>query len=577
MTKRSRTPAKPHAKKKAAREKALRDDVSPDDAWADDIWKKLLAGTHPFQYDAATDPAKRYSWLCGRGATKTTTFRIRAVRKLTKKRNAKVLYFASTRGRALDLMWLPLKSLLHRLGFVEGVDVTFNESQLRCTIHRTGSMLLLSGLQDVKDADKWRGETWDEVQFDECGAIGPELLEYTIYQVIGPRVHCLGLGGTPGLHRRKIFYDVTRPGSEKHRPYKDRNKPEYKNFKGYSSHHWTLKQIVDLPGAKKLYPALVELYQEQLEEFERNLWSPDNPIRKREYDAIWAADSTLRVFGSFVAHHEDGRFRNVWDPFDGKGLIEGVAGLKIAVPKLKKMFPEFTEWRFVLAMDMGHKDPFACNPMMFSPNDPKRRKWFVMSYERVGMHSKPIAELLIGEEQVDAFVKTNTFPTTGQYGGVFGVTGWPDDTIFDSDHATIASLKDVYGIQAEKADKRPEYKKGAVELVNGEFNDERIYVLLGSPMHQQCEDLQWKEQPNGTLIEDPAQANHSSDTVVYGNIKVQTLFDSGRVATDATSKLPVDYSDPMGLEAGISLIEQANVEEPLLAPSEWSEDDEDWP
>lgn len=575
MTKRSRTPQKPHTRKKAEREKAIRDTtaVSSDDAWADSIWNQLLAGTHPFQYDAATDPAARYSLLCGRGATKTTTFRIRGVRKVTKKRGAKVLYFASTRGRAIDLMWLPLKSLLHRLGFVEGTDVTFNESQLRCTIHRTGSMYLFSGLQDVKDADKWRGETFDEVQFDECGSISPELLEYTIYQVIGPRVHCLGLGGTPGLHRRKLFYEATRPGSEKHRPYKDRNKPEYKTFKGYSSHHWTLKQIIDLPGAKKKYLALYELYELQLEEFERNQWTPDNPIRKREYDAIWASDDTLRVFSSFQANHKDGRPRNVWDPFEGKGLIEGVAGLKIAVVALKKSFPEFTDWRFVVAKDMGHKDPFACTPWMFSPHDPKRRKWQVMSYEKVGMYDKPIAELLIGEAEVDAYVKTNVFPTT--YGGVFGVIGWPDDMVFDSDHATIAALQNVYGLKTDKADKKPEYKKGAIELVNGEFTDERLFVLLNSPMHQQCDDLQWKELPNGTLIEDPAQANHSTDTAVYGCQKVQLLFESGRIATDAKPQAQ-NYSDPMGLGAGIGTNDEGDDDLALLAPSEWSEDDEDW-
>ncbi|NUO54308.1 MAG: hypothetical protein HOV80_36145, partial [Polyangiaceae bacterium] len=373
MTKRSSSPKKPHARKKAAREKAIVEGTSLDDQWAAGLRKKLLDGTHPYQYDAITDPAKRYSLLVGRGGTKTTTFRARGVIRCTSTKNAKVLYFASTRARAKDLMWLPLKTLLHKLG----VEATFNETELRCTITKTGSMYMMSGLQDVKDADKWRGDTFDEVQFDECGAIAPELLEYTVFQVIGPRVHCLGLGGTPGLNRRKLFYDVTRPGSEMHRPYKDRHKPEYKNFKGWSSHHWTLKQIVELPGARKKYKALVELYEEQLEEIERNKWGPDNPIRRRELDAVWASDGTLRVFGAFRPHLEDGTPWNEWDPFDGGELIEGVAGLKIAVEKLRKMFPEFTDWRFVVPKDQGHKDPFACNPLAFSPHDPKRRKWQV--------------------------------------------------------------------------------------------------------------------------------------------------------------------------------------------------------
>lgn len=570
VTRRSSSPAKPHARKKATRESAARDGAWLEDDWASDIRKSLLDGCHPYQLDAVTDPAKRYSYLVGRGGTKTTCFRVRGVLKITGQSRAKVLYFASTRQRAKDLMWFPLKALLHKLN----VEAVFNETELRCTITRTGSTYQLSGLQDIADADKWRGDTWDEVQFDECGAIKPELLEYTVYQVIGPRVHCLGLGGTPGLYRRKIFYDVTRPGSELHRPYKDRHKPEYKTFKGYSSHHWTLRDIVALPNARKKYPALVELHEEQLEENARNKWSDDNPIKRREQDAIWAADGTLRVFGEFTPHR-DGKPWNIWDPFDGKGLIEGVAGLKIALAKLRVSFAEFTEWRFIVPADMGHKDPFACIVQAFSPHDPERRRWQVMSFERTGMYAKPLAELLLGADQVDAYIKTGKFPE--KYGGVFGVIGWPDGLVMDSDHATIEELKNVYGITFVKADRKPEYKGGAIELVNGDYHDQRAFVLAGSPLAEQLEQLQWRELDNGRLIEDPAQANHSSDCEVYGRRLMATLFESGAVTHDPkAAPAPAAYQDPMGLEAGISPEPESDESDTLLADMVWNDDDDDW-
>jgi hypothetical protein len=243
----------------------------------------------------------------------------------------------------------------------------------------------------------------------------------------------------------------------------------------------TLEDIITLPNAKKLYPSSVELWAEALIEKRDNKWSDDNPIWRREYRAEWAADNTLRVFGAFRAAPRDGKPWNVWDPFDGQGLIEGVAGLRIAIAKLKKLHPEFTDWRFVVTKDQGHKDPFACNPFAFSPHDPLRRKWQVMSFERMGMgYGKPIAELLIGEQEVDTFVKTDVFPT--KYGGVFGALGgWPDGMIMDTDNALLEDLKNVYGIKTEKADKKPDYKKGAIELVNGEFTDGRIIVLEGQP------------------------------------------------------------------------------------------------
>lgn len=443
-------------------------------------------------------------------------------------------------------MWGPLKTLLQRLGFVQGADVIYNETELQCTIVRTGSTYQLAGLQDVADADKWRGDTWDEVQFDECGSLKPDLLEYTIFEVIGPRVHVIGLGGTPGRDRRKIFYEATRLGSPKHVPYKDRHK--YPGRTGYSSHHWTLEDVVKLPHAKKRYPELVRLWAEALIEKAENKWDDDNPIWLREYKAVWAADGTLRVFGDFTPH-KDGKPWNIWDPFNVAGggqFLEGVAGLKIALAKLREQFPEFREWRFVVPMDMGHRDPFACNVKAFSPHDPERRKWQVMSYERMGMHSKPIAELLIGEAQVDTFIKTGVFPDGAavKYGGVFGVIGWPDGMVFDTDHAHITELSDVYGLKCQKADKKPEYKGGAIEHVNGEFHDARNYVLAGSPCAEQLEQLQWRELDNGKLVEDPAQANHSTDTEVYGLQLIQTLFQAGVVTQDAkpatTASMPVE-------------------------------------
>lgn len=577
MTRRSSSPKKPYERTKATRERAVTSTIAPEVTWADRIWDLLLKGTHPFQHDVVTDPSRRYSMLVGRGGAKTTSFRVRAIRTMTSKARAKVLYFASTRGRAKDLMWSPLKALLPKLGLQSGRDVIFNETELRCTITATGSTLQLSGLKDISDGDKWRGDTFDEVQIDECGAIKPDLVQYLVFEVIGPRVHVIGLGGTPGRDRRKLFYERTRPGSvaadgktPMHVPFARRD--EYPDYSGYSSHHWTLEDVTKLPDAETKYPELCRLWREALIEKRDNGWSDDNPIWLREYKAVWAADNTLRVFYQFQPHR-DGAPWNVWDPFDGGDVIPGVAGLRIAIKRLHETFTEFKDWRYVVPMDMGHKDPFACSVFGFSPHDTLRRKWQLMDFEKVGMHAKPIAELLIGAEEVDTFIKTGVFPSK-KYGGVFGaIGGWPDGMVFDSDHATLEELKNVYGIQIEKADKKPEYKGGAIELVNGEFTDQRFFVLRGSSMHEQLEQLQWKELDNGRLIEDPAQANHSSDLSVYGLRKVANMFESGQVAQDDRVS-PQTFQDPMGLGPPQAPDAGDEEDQSLLVPMEWTDDDE---
>ena len=82
-------------------------------------------------------------------------------------------------------------------------------------------------------------------------------------------------------------------------------------------------------------------------------------------------------------------------------------------------------------------------------------------------------------------------------------------------------------------------------------------------------------QDNGKLVEDPAQANHSSDTVVYGRRRIAAMFESGQVATDEKPNSATPYRDPMGIAPGIGTVDQGDDEEALLAPSEWTEDD-DW-
>jgi hypothetical protein len=254
VTKPLRSPSLPWTHTKAARRIA-----APDEAWAQRIRDRILGSAHPFQRDAIADPARRFSMLIGRGGTKTSTFRARLALKATHLVKVPLLYFAATRQRAMDLMWFPLKDICEKLGILD--EVTWAEVPLRATFRRTGSTIQLSGCQDTADVEKWRGQSFAEVDIDECGAIRPELLENLVHRIIAPRLGdldgAIGLGGTPGHILRGLFYDVTRPGSEIHRPYKDRELPEFEGWRGWSSHAWTLEDVISLPNAEKRFPALV--------------------------------------------------------------------------------------------------------------------------------------------------------------------------------------------------------------------------------------------------------------------------------------------------------------------------------
>jgi len=537
----SKVRARPHSKVQAARRV-----LSPDETWAAGIRERMLGDSHPWQRSAAVDDARRITLLVGRGGAKTTTKRVRASLKLTSMRRAEVLYLATTRDHARELNWDKLKDANEHYG----LELRFNESRLVATCERTGSRYVMSGMEDDRDIERYRGKPFDEVQIDEAASHDPERLDKLIDRIIAPRLGerdgCIVMGGTPGHILRGEFYNATRNGSELHRPYAKRAAPEYVGWDRWSSHAWTLKQVAELPNAAALYPALVKNWAEALRNKDRKQWSDSNPIWLREWLGLWAADDTDTVF-KYRPFLDDGTPWNQWDPF-GDHKLEGIQALKAAIAKLGEM--GLKDLRFVYPGDMGHTDPFALNILAFSPSDRLRRIFHVLAFERTSMYARPIAELLAGPEAVARLLRGESMEPLG---GLLGVTGWPDASVLDADHATIEELKNVYGIAFAKADRNPNYKHGAIELTNGDLVDGRIKVIKGSQLEQQLQTVQWSEDQYGKVKENKAQANHSTDTLVYGRKEIATLFESGAVAQDApTTRAPqIAAAVSQPYEAGI--------------------------
>lgn len=510
----ARSRAKPHERKQAERRV-----LSPDESWATAIRERILADCHPWQRDAVLDPWRRVSLLVGRGGAKTTSMRARAAIKLTSIRRADLLYLAVTQDHAHELNWEPLQEMNEHYG----LELRFVKSELTATCARTGARYVMNGMETDADIEPYRGKSRHELQVDECASQNKARLDKLLNSIIGPRLGdkkgCIVLGGTPGHDLSGEFYDATRPGSPRHAAYADRDKPGYER-RYWSSHAWSLAQVAALPGAAGLYPALVALWAEALLEKAEKGWSDDHPLWMREYLGLWAADFTGRVF----QYHPSA---NQWDPFDGQ-KIEGVPGLRLAIAKLREQ--GVRDLHFVMPADGGHSDPFAMNLLAFSPTDLQRRIWHVMFLERTGWYARLAAELVAGPESVERILRGQPLEPLG---GVLGETGWPDASVMDSDGSTLAELKNVYGLSFKKADREANAKKGKIELVNGEFHDKRLYIIKNSPLEEQLQQLQWKEDINGRLKEDPRQANHSTDTLIYGRDEIAILFESGVVERGA--------------------------------------------
>lgn len=509
--KKSSAPAAPHSRKKsAARDLAA---MSPDAQWAADIERRLLADCHPFQLDAALDQHRRVSILVGRGGGKTTILRVRALRKITRITRARVIYAATSGPEAERLNWEPLKQLIDALGLRD--EFSFHETDRVCTCKRTGGTYQMVGLDNKKEVNKWRGQPFNEVQIDETASHDTALLESFLDRAVGPRLGerhgCIVLSGTPGHVLRGRFYDATRRGSERHRPYRQREDAEFADWTGWSSHAWSMLDVLALPDADR-YVALRLNWAEALIEKKDQQWSDQNPIWMREYLGLWASDHTTSMY-AYQAYREDGKtLFNRWEPFNSKLKLEGVQALAAAIASLPA---GFDDWLYGYGADLGSRDPFALSIIAVSPTDPHRRFIHVFSFEKRRMRIRAIAEMLIGPDAVAQLLR-GEIPDLDKLGGLFGLTGWPVAFVADLaglGETVLDELAGTYGIRIKAAEKKGKF--GAIEVCNGDMVDGRAFIIGDSPLEEQVASLQWKPDEYGQLKEDKAVANHSADSWTY--------------------------------------------------------------
>jgi hypothetical protein len=507
--------------------------------------------------------------------------RARAIIKIISLKGQTVGYAATSAEQARVLNWEKIKDTCEAYELRSQTtnivskepDVTFLDAKMVLRCLRTGSVYQLRGVEDRRDAEKFRGFGQAEFQVDECGSFPQQLLDYLANTCVAPRLGeglslppgwldylagdgpledapeftetrggCLVLGSTPPQFLGGEFYEVTRDGSRRHRPYRDKDKlgadgaPLYPSWRGYSSHFWTLEDVYNLPDSRRLYPALVANWEEALIEKAEKLWADDHPTWLREYKGQWSMDNTSTVF-RYQPHKEvDGAMVewNQWSPH-GEQYLEGLVGLKAALLALPKDDAgKAFEWHFCVAIDDGGgRDPVGVNVFAFAPADLLRRIFHVYAFEQMNVHATPLAKLLLGENL-----------DHDNYGGLFGMIGWPSALVMDTNPNTLMELGNIHGIRIKKAEKKADYKFGAIELVNGDLVEGRFKVIKGSPLEKQMLALQWKPDENGIPREDKAQANHGTDCAIYGRREIAYLFESGTVEQD---KRTGGFADPMGL------------------------------
>lgn len=413
----------------------------------------LLGRLFPQQKAFVLDGARRKSALCPRRAGKTYACVATIMMGLFAKSGARILYMAKTRNQAENLVWLPLKDISTAFG----LSLKFNETFLTATAPN-GSFLQLHGADNLGEIDKHRGQAFDKVIIDEAGTFDITLMNTLVNAVIQPalndRFGQLILTGTPGPVLAGMFYEATSigaPGVRLHGTTIDG--PTLWSF-----HKWTQADNVAMPHIWEL---------SLKDKAARNL-ADDDPVWRREYLGEWCPSDDLMVYKLG---------NSTWLP---DSLSKNPHGL-----------PDAHDWYYLLGIDFGFEDDFACVVSAWSPSS----SVFYQVWDYKAPH------VTIGQM---AEVITAAISRFGEFHAMIADTGGFGKSL-------LATLVTDYGFPFEAAEKRE--KRDYIELVNSDLRSGKLMIRHNSLVHREMELLQWLDHRR--IKENKATPNHAADALIY--------------------------------------------------------------
>lgn len=255
------------------------------------------------------DTNKRKIAVCSRRAGKTTVA-VDALIEAALQTPAQYPYIALTRESAKRIAWGMFEDLLERYN----VSHKANESDLSFKLDNK-SIIFLYGADQKDLISRLRGPKYGMAVIDEGQSFRPTLLNDLVYSVLDAGLQDLNgplwLLGTPGPVCVGDFYEWS-VGKKK----------------GFSSHHWTVKDNPHLDGE-----AIIKRVMET------NGWELDNPTLQREWMGLWVEDPESRLF-----------------KFTEENIVDTI--------------PEFPDPHYIIGIDWGHHDATAFSVVMYSEDSP---------------------------------------------------------------------------------------------------------------------------------------------------------------------------------------------------------------
>jgi hypothetical protein len=301
-----------------------------------------LKRTNPKQWQLVKDTAPFSVGICPRRAGKSYAGAMAALITGEAKPGAISIVISLNLKQLKRLYWQGGPSGLFTLARDFKLNLTYHHSMLRWE-HENGSIGYLMGAEDEEQLEVLRGLEADLYLIDECKSFVPNRLRTLLVEIIGPQRNSrkgrIVMIGTPGFITAGPFWEASCPQAfdENKRPFsvpygqKDPFGRDPRRI--WSRHTWTLQDN----------SVMRHQWDEALLDKEKNGWSDDHPVWRREYLGEWTTSADGLVY-TYV----DARGLGIanWSPARTDDNPTGLPA-------------EGAPWRLVGGLDLGFQAPTA--------------------------------------------------------------------------------------------------------------------------------------------------------------------------------------------------------------------------
>ena len=441
--------------------RARRVEVGPERVDA----RRLLSPRQRAVWDCT---ARLIKLLCGRRAGKTYWACVWLLAGAMERDNSLNVYIALTRGSAELISWAPFKEVGAAMGLS---SECFNDARLRIKLPN-GSQIIVTGSDDRKTIENWRGPKIYRAVVDEMGSQMPDVIEYFVTSILWPATAdhhgSIALLGTPGLVCEGYWWSLTSPQALLEDP---------------AAFSWDILANPFFEGRAQsvLDETLREVFHHDTDARDENGEALPLPLQfRREWLAEWVQDAGALVYPFDLARN-------------GLLALPEVSVTGSPIPRLS--------WRYVIGHDVGVVDECA---------------WVTWAYNPAWRGAVAVSSMI---EQLDpdpAAVRTQQLLEDTRALGV-SVELVLDTGGMGKAHERIYRQK--YALPIVPAEKQG--KASAIRELRGDLQSGAAQVLNGpecNPLRAQWAVLGWDDKK---LVHNPRQPDHLADAALYGYRRVR--------------------------------------------------------